>query len=279
MKAAEPSTWLPWKSTHDYGYGGWTPPKPDYGGSPHKPGHGHDHGHGHGHDHGHGHPPKHDPKPDHGGGKPPHKPDPVPCFTPGTTVMTPGGAVPVESLRPGQRIMTRDSGMQVLKWVGRRDLTAEALTQDPSLRPILLRQGALGDGLPARDMLVSPQHRFLVRGAHLALEMNEPEMLVPALALRNRAGVSTAALEPVSYIHLLFDRHEVVLSDHVWTESFQPAARMVSRMDGNARRELAQLFPALVGLKTKAAPEDAAAFPAARPVLKARELNDSFEIG
>ncbi|MGJ8547263.1 MAG: Hint domain-containing protein [Sulfitobacter sp.] len=198
-------------------------------------------------------------------------PKPVPCFTPGTQLLTVRGPVLVENVKVGDRILTRDNGMQPVIWVGRRVLSVQELVENAALRPIRIARGSLGNDLPSRDMLVSPQHRFLARGPDLSLQFYEQEMLVPAKALRDFEGVSTAT-KPVTYIHLLFERHELVLSDEVWTESFQPSARMVERMDIKARAELQTLFPDLCGGKQ-------VAFEGARPTLSPREVQKTFEIG
>lgn len=86
----------------------------------------------------------------------------VPCFTRGTRIATPRGEVLVEDLWVGYTVYTRDHGAQVLRWVGRRDLSLADLIVSPQLRPVRIAKGALGQGLPLRDMKVSPQHRMLI---------------------------------------------------------------------------------------------------------------------
>ena len=65
----------------------------------------------------------------------------IPCFTPGTLIATPRGEVAVEELRVGDKIITRDNGMQEIRWLGRRDLSWSDLAAAPHLKPILVRQG------------------------------------------------------------------------------------------------------------------------------------------
>jgi Ca2+-binding RTX toxin-like protein len=186
-----------------------------------------------------------------------------PCFTPGVKILTDRGEVPVEALVPGDLVMTRDNGLQPLRWVGRRDLGLLDLMADPDLQPIEIAQGALHMG-PDRVMRVSPQHRVLIEGARAELMFGEAEVLVAAKHLLGQAGVTRVLpLEGVAYIHILFDRHEIVQSDGVWTESFQPAERMLSAMDAEVRAEVLKLFPQLAVA--------ADAFPAARLSLKAHE--------
>jgi Ca2+-binding RTX toxin-like protein len=192
-----------------------------------------------------------------------------PCFTPGTLILTDRGEVPVESLTAGDLVMTRDNGLQPLRWVGRRHLTRGRLLADPDLQPVRIARGALAGQGPERTMLVSPQHRVLVDCARAELLFGEAEVLVPAKHLVGQAEVSRALPEDgVTYIHILFDRHEIVQSDGIWTESFQPAERMLNAMEAEVRAEVLALFPDLAS--------DDRAFAGARLSLKAHEAKVLF---
>lgn len=169
----------------------------------------------------------------------------VPCFTPGTLIATPEGERPVEDLRPGDRVITRDNGIQPLAWVGRKDLTGDDLACNPHMNPVRIRRGALGKGLPERDMLVSPNHRVLVASDRAALYFEEREVLVAAKHLTGMHGIDTVVAAEVSYIHVMFDRHEVILSDGAWTESFQPGDYSLRGIDEEQREEILALFPEL----------------------------------
>ncbi|MFZ1483102.1 MAG: Hint domain-containing protein, partial [Paracoccaceae bacterium] len=186
----------------------------------------------------------------------------VPCFTPGTMIACELGEVAVEDLRPGDRVLTRDHGVQVLRWVGRKGLLRDVLAADVRLQPVLISAGALGPGLPVRDMRVSRQHRMLVAGPRAELLFGSDEVLVRAEHLTHLPGVALAAETEVTYIHLLFDRHEVVLSDGTWSESFQPGDRTLAGLDGAARDELFHLFPDLA---------TGPAYASARPTLRRYE--------
>ncbi|WP_374643731.1 Hint domain-containing protein [Tabrizicola sp.] len=184
----------------------------------------------------------------------------VTCFTPGTMILTGRGEVPVEALQPGDLVQTRDHGLQELRWVGRREVSLVEMLANPALRPVRIAAGALGLG-PQRDMLVSPQHRLLIEGARAEMLFGEAEVLVPALHL---VGADRALpAEGVSYIHLLFDRHEIVQSDGIWSESFQPAERTLSTLDAAVRDEILALFPDLAA--------NGDSFAGARLSLKAHE--------
>lgn len=181
-----------------------------------------------------------------------------PCFTPGTLIATDRGWRPVERLRQGNRVVTRDNGLKRVVWVGRRDLGYGDLAECPDLHPVLIRQGALGDGLPVRDTLVSPDHRLL-SWPHAG-----EETLVSASQMADLPGVDAVPVLGVSYLHILLDRHEVVLANGVWTESFHPDDVTLGGMAEDARREILSLFPEI---ETQGA---ARRFPSARPIRKSR---------
>lgn len=170
----------------------------------------------------------------------------VPCFTPGTRIATPQGAVPVERLAVGDRVTTLDHGPQTIRWVGAVDLAAPRLRADPSLRPVRVRAGALGAGRPCRDMLLSPQHRVLLSGWHAELLFGAGEVLAAVKHLVNDRTIAVAHdVDRVTYIHFMFDRHEVVLADNLPAESFLPGPMTLSALDRDARDELVALFPGL----------------------------------
>lgn len=175
----------------------------------------------------------------------PDSPGPV-CFVAGTRILTEEGLRAIEDLRPGDRIVTRDHGLQILRWVGDSAQRRAALSAAPNLRPIRIRQGALGDNLPARDLSVSPQHRILIR-SRIGARMFGPEgVLVPAVKLLPLPGVSQMGPEPVTYYHLLFDRHEILFAEGCETESLLlgPVAR--DMLGPAAMDEIAALFPELL---------------------------------
>ena len=189
----------------------------------------------------------------------------IPCFTPGTLIATPRGEVAVENLLVGDKIITRDNGMQEIRWLGRRELSWSDLSLAPHLKPVLIRQGALGNGLPERDMLVSPNHRLLVANDRTALYFDEHEVLVAAKHLAAGKGIHSIDAAGATYIHFMCDRHEVVLSNGAWTESFQPGDYTLKGMGNAQRSEIYDLFP---DLKTEAGLEN---YSAARRTLKRHE--------
>uniref|UniRef100_UPI002611FB06 Ig-like domain-containing protein n=1 Tax=uncultured Sulfitobacter sp. TaxID=191468 RepID=UPI002611FB06 len=189
----------------------------------------------------------------------------VVCFTPGTMIATPKGERKVEGLKVGDRIITRDNGMQEIRWIGHRPMSGEELVANEHLRPILIQQGALGNGLPERDMMVSPQHRVLIANDKTALYFEEREVLVAAKHLTDMEGIDQVDVSHTTYIHIMFDQHEVILSDGTWTESFQPGDNSLAGVGDAARDEILELFPEL------ATREGIDAYAAARKSLKKHE--------
>ncbi|SNR58911.1 Hint domain-containing protein [Paracoccus sediminis] len=173
-------------------------------------------------------------------------PPAVPCFAAGTTIVTAAGPRPVESLSPGDLIVTRDNGPQTLRWQGRTHVTRDGLDMRPNLRPILIRAGALGSGRPVSDLVVSPQHRVLVRSRIAHRLFQNAEILVAAKHLVGLPGIEiTVPDDGVAYVHLLFDRHEIVLSNGAWSESLYTGPQALASVGDAARREILALFPEL----------------------------------
>lgn len=187
-----------------------------------------------------------------------------PCFTPGTQIATQRGELPVQMLTVGDKVITRDNGIQTIRWVGKSQMYLQDFQTEPHLLPVFIRQGALGKGLPERDMMVSPNHRVLVANERTSLRFAEKEVLVAAKHLVSQ-GVNTVQSSGTTYIHFMCDRHEVVLSDGAWTESFQPDDQSLKGLGNAQRLEIYELFPEL---KTA---EGREAHGSARQVLTAAE--------
>ncbi|MBB4022153.1 MULTISPECIES: Hint domain-containing protein [Actibacterium] len=188
-----------------------------------------------------------------------------PCFTPGAGIATPRGVKPAETLRAGDKVITRDNGIQEIRWVGSKTLTGRDLTAAQYLKPVLIRKGALGGGLPERDMMVSPNHRVLCASDRALVNFREREVLAAAKHLVNHRGIQVVDTLSTTYIHFLFDRHEVILSNGIWTESFQPEEAVLDGMGNAQRTEIYDLFPRL-----RTAPGETV-FPPARRVLSEGE--------
>lgn len=189
----------------------------------------------------------------------------TPCFTPGTKIKTDGGEVLVENIDVGHRVLTRDNGYQTVRWIGRRDLDAKDLADHPDLQPIEIKKNALGENIPERDMHVSPQHRMLLNNDQIRSWLDSQEALVAAHLLTCFAGIESKTVNRISYIHFMFDQHEIVLADGAWSESYQPRDLTSSTLNRAIREELFRLFPELET-------DGADAYPAAREDLTQPEM-------
>ncbi len=166
------------------------------------------------------------------------------CFTPDTRLSTPGGARAIHDLRPGDLILTRDNGPQPVLWTGHRRMSGARLYAMPHLRPIRFRAGALGIGRPEDDLLVSPQHRMLIKGAAAQALFNTPEVLVAAEDLINDATIMVDhALREVTYVHILLESHNIVWANGLETESFHPSNTALDTVEAGQRAGLLNLLP------------------------------------
>lgn len=167
------------------------------------------------------------------------------CFTPGSLVATPKGERLVQDLKVGDRVITRDNGIQEIRWCSRRSIVGANLGRFPHLKPVLILQGAFGNGLPERDMMVSQNHRMLVASEKTALLFDDKEVLVSAKHLTGLPGIGIFDVTQTTYLHFLFDQHEVILVDGTWTESFQPTSSTIKGIGNAQRNEIFELFPEL----------------------------------
>lgn len=165
----------------------------------------------------------------------------VVCFTPGTVIDTPEGWCAVEDLAAGDVVVTADDGPQDILWIGARHIGARAMVRTPELAPIRIGTGALGTPDEGRDLLVSPDHRMLVRGRG-----NVSEVLVAARDLVGQDGVRREPMAGgVTYIHLMLERHHVLFANGFETESFHPGAACLDEIPVAERLRLFDIMPGL----------------------------------
>jgi hypothetical protein len=166
----------------------------------------------------------------------------VPCFTPNASVATKTGLRLVDDLRAGDQVVTRDHGPCEITWIGKRSFGWRDLGTNPLLRPVRIRAGALGQGLPERDLIVSPNHRMLV-APHTEAAGGESEALVTARDLVGRPGVEVLQAMSVTYFQVLFARHEIILAEGCWSESFLPEKASLAAMDAESLTKLGRIHP------------------------------------
>ncbi len=159
------------------------------------------------------------------------------CFVAGTRLLTPAGARQIESLQTGDKLWTRDCGYQPIRWMAHRTVVGQG-----AYAPVKFSRGAFG---AKRAHYVSQNHRMLLGGWRAELMFGESEVLVPAKALLEADGVSLCPMAEVTYFHVMFDSHQVVMGDGVASESFFPGQEALSGLSCETRDELFALFPEL----------------------------------
>ncbi len=132
------------------------------------------------------------------------------CYCSGTMIRTRDADAPIQDLRIGDMIITASGQHRAIKWVGRRSYAGRFLAANPGVQPICLAAGSLGDGLPRRDLWVSPEHAMFLDG-----------VLVPARHLLNGSTiVRKHGLKRVDYFHIELDSHDVILAEGAKSESY-----------------------------------------------------------
>ena len=168
------------------------------------------------------------------------------CFTPGTMILTPDGPRDVAGLGEGDRVQTQDNGAAEILWIGRRRITGARMLAMPDLVPIRLRAGALDRDVPDAGLLVSPDHRIVLRGPRARALFNTEEVLVMARDLIDDATVlRDRTPREVTYIHMMLPQHQIVFANNVPTESFHPASAALASMGDADRDRLFSRLPAL----------------------------------
>lgn len=188
----------------------------------------------------------------------------VACFTPGILIETAHGLQKIETLQIGDMVKTKDTGFQPIRWIGHTTVRGHG-----HLAPVKITKGAINN---TADIWVSPQHRFLCSDWRAQLLFGMDEVLVSAKALINDHSIISDPTDAVTYIHMLFDHHNIVYAAGIETESFHPGETVINGIGEHQRAEILELFPELENIHPNT-------YPACRPILKMYEgvlLKDSI---
>ncbi|HHI71565.1 MAG TPA: Hint domain-containing protein [Rhodobacteraceae bacterium] len=167
------------------------------------------------------------------------------AFARGTLVATNNGPVAVEDLLPGDRIQTRDNGLQTLQWVGSMMLAPAALHRETRQKKLCrITADAFGLGRPAPDLILGPGARLLRRDAALVGAMGTPSALAPVKAFAD--GEIVLEVKPVTAVkvyHLAFARHQIICANGLETESYHPGPVERLQIDHEMKTIFMALFP------------------------------------
>jgi len=171
-------------------------------------------------------------------------PDPV-CFCAGTLIATPSGQRRVDALVAGDVVLTASGETKQVIWIGATHVSRNAQRANARLCPVVIPAHVFGQGLPTDDLRVSPQHRILIEGPECELFFGEPAVLVAAKYLVDTFAELTEPVADLQYFHILMADHDMLLSNGLPTESFQPARRTMDVMGADARQMLEAVIATL----------------------------------
>jgi hypothetical protein len=165
------------------------------------------------------------------------------CFTRGTLFETPDGPRRIEHLRSGDLLTTKDNGPQAIRWIWARHCPAEKMHAIPALAPIRIAKGALGSGLPRRDLTVSRHHRLMICSKIAKRMYGKPEVLAPAKDLIAIKGINEALITGgITYYHILMGTHEILFAEGAPAESLYLGTQTLHAIEPAARAELRLIF-------------------------------------
>ena len=173
-------------------------------------------------------------------------PGAIPCLTGGTLIDTGRGQVLVEDLFSGALVSTIEGDLKPVLLSMKKLVLAVDMALNPKLCPVRICAGALGRGLPKRDLLVSRQHRMLISSPIVSRMFGVSEVLVAAHKLIEIPGIFVESdLAEIAYYHLVFARHEVIFAEGAPTESLFLGPEAVRSLPDDLQDELLTLFPEL----------------------------------
>jgi hypothetical protein len=134
----------------------------------------------------------------------------APCYCRGTMISTLRGEVAVEDMAIGDRVVTAAGRLRSIRWIGHRTYDGRFIAGNREVLPIRVAAGALAEGLPRRDLWVSPEHALFLDG-----------VLVPVRLLINGVSISQAeSVERVDYFHIELETHDVIVAEGAPAETF-----------------------------------------------------------
>jgi hypothetical protein len=147
----------------------------------------------------------------------------LPCFAAGTRLLTSRGAVAVEALAVGDHVRTADGGLAPIIWIGQRRVDCRRHSEPRAVLPVRVAAHAFGDGLPDRDLFLSPDHAIFAA-----------DVLIPIKHLIDGAAIRQVAVARVTYLHIELARHQILLAEGLPVESYLDAGDRAAFSGGSA---------------------------------------------
>jgi hypothetical protein len=148
---------------------------------------------------------------------------PPACFAAGTLIRTARGEVAVEDLREGDMVLTVGGTARPVIWIGHRTVDCMRHPRPETVRPVRILAGAFGDALPARDLLLSPDHALFIGGA-----------LVPVKCLVNGASIAQLETDSIAYYHVELPTHDVLFAEGLPAETYLDTGNRSAFANGGA---------------------------------------------
>ena len=145
------------------------------------------------------------------------------CFAEGTRIATTRGGVPVEELAKGDAVLLHGGGTAPVVWIGHRTIEPGRHARPDAVQPVLIGAHAIADNVPARDLVVSPDHAFYFNGA-----------LIPAKALVNGMTIRQVERRSVTYYHVELPAHAILLAENMPAESYLETGNRQAFENGGA---------------------------------------------
>ena len=146
-----------------------------------------------------------------------------PCFATGTWILTDCGAVAVENLAIGDRLITQFGAARPIKWIGHRPLDCSRHPNPRNVWPVRVAAGAFGDAQPSRDLRLSAGHAVAVDGA-----------LIPIRFLINGRSIAQVETATVEYWHVELDEHDVLIAEGLPAQSYLDTGNRGAFVNGGA---------------------------------------------
>ncbi len=148
-----------------------------------------------------------------------------------------GRQMPIEALRPGMRVLTRDHGGQELRWIGHARMKAAA-----AFAPVVITAGTLGN---SGDLIVGQHHRIFLYQRQKIEGLKTSEVLVQAKHFVDGERAYLRETGYIDYFSLTFDRHEIIYAEGVPVESLMVNDATVQRLPPEIADDLRRQFPEL----------------------------------